>query len=142
MHVLIACLCLAVTPATAWEFRPTPVCTLLHDTADASLRVTYDPRVPEYAITIRLAATWSVGPVFAIRFDGPRGLTISTTRHRLHDGGRALTVTDSGFGNVLDGLEFNDRATAATGETAVPFGLDGAAPAVAAFRACAGGATV
>ncbi|MBO6707236.1 MAG: hypothetical protein JJ912_14180, partial [Roseitalea sp.] len=75
----------------------------------------------------------------AMRFDGPIGLTITTDRHIASDEGRSLTVTDSGFGNVLNGLEFNHTATALLGDRAVPVSLDGAAPAVQDFRACAAG---
>jgi hypothetical protein len=45
-------------------------------------------------------------------------------------------VTDSGFGNVLDGLQFNDTATAVTGAAELRIPLEGAAPAVEDFRAC------
>ena len=45
-------------------------------------------------------------------------------------------MTDRGFGNVLNGLEFNDTAIAIAGETRVPFSLAGAAPEIQAFRAC------
>ena len=51
-----------------------------------------------------------------------------------------VTVKDSGFGNVLDGLEFNNTATAILGNEAVTFGLENAGPAVRAFRACTAGA--
>lgn len=125
------------TPAAAWEFRPTPVCTLFHATPEASVAVTHDPRDPEpYAIVVTTPTAWPIAPIFSMRFDGPRGNTISTPRHRLSGDGRMLTVTDRGFGNVLDGLEFNDTATAIAGDTAVTLPLDGAAPAVRAFRAC------
>ena len=136
MRLVLALLLLAA-PARAWEFSPDPICTLTHDTGAAAVRVTHDPRIPEYAITLTLAeGAWPDGPIFAIRFDGARGLTISTTRHVLGQGGAALTVTDRGFGNVLDGLQFNDTATALLGDRAVPVPLDGAAGPVAAFRAC------
>jgi hypothetical protein len=99
--------------------------------------VTYDPRQPEpYAIRIDRAAPWPEAPVFSIDYEGPRPLGISTTRHRLSDGGTAITVTDEGFGNVLDGLEFNTTATAILGDVRVPFPLDGAVGPVQAFRAC------
>jgi hypothetical protein len=125
------------SPAAAWEFTPVPVCTLTHEMADASVTVTYDPRQPEaYAIRIDRAAPWPVAPVFSIDFAGPRALAISTTRHRLSDDGTALTARDEGFGNVLDGLEFNTTATAILGEARVPFPLDGAARPVQDFRAC------
>ncbi len=127
----------APTLAAAWEFTPQPVCTLSDATASASVVVTYDPRLPEpYAVAVTTAAPWPDVPVFSMRFDGPRGQTISTSRQRLNDGGRTLTVTDTGFGNVLDGLEFNTTATALAGGAAIPFPLDGAASKVRAFRAC------
>ena len=135
---LVFALLLIALPAQAWEFSPRPVCTLSHDTAAASVSVTFDPgRVPEYAITLRLAAgRWPDAPVFAMRFDGPAGRTISTTRHVLSEGGRALTVTDQGFGNLLDGLEFNRTAVVLADGRAVAFPLEDAAGPVAAFRAC------
>jgi hypothetical protein len=130
-------LILLASPASAWEFTPTPVCTLTHATADASVTVTYDPRRPEpYAIRIDRTAPWPKAPVFSIDYAGPRALVISTTRHQLSDGGTAVTVTDEGFGNVLDGLEFNTTATAILGDARVPFPLDGAAGPVQDFRAC------
>lgn len=135
MRLLLALL--VASPAHAWEFRPDPVCTLSHATAEASVTVTWDPRQTEpYAIRIDLAEPWPGAPVFAIDYAGRRPLTISTSRHRLDDGGRSLTVTDRGFGNVLDGLEFNETATAILGDERVPFPLADAAEPVRAFRAC------
>jgi hypothetical protein len=140
---LAVALCLLALPVRAWEFTPAPVCTLSHETADAAVTVTWDPRRPEpYAIAVTRGAPWAGAPVFAMRFDGPRGNMIVTDRHAVSDGGRTLTVTDRGFGNVLDGLEFNDSATALLGDEAVPFPLEGAAGPVRAFRACAEAATV
>jgi hypothetical protein len=55
----------------------------------------------------------------------------------LSEGGTALTVTDRGFGNVLDGLQHNEAATALAGSASLSVSLDGAAPAVEAFRDCA-----
>lgn len=124
-------------PAQAWEFSPQPICTLTHDSAHAAVRLTYDPAGPLYAITLtRRTGPWPEAPAFSIRFDGPRGMTISTNRHVLGDSGAALTVTDSGFDNVLDGLEFNTTATATAGDQSVALPLKDAAPAVRAFRAC------
>ncbi len=71
-----------------------------------------------------------------MRFDGPRALAIGTDRHRLSGDGKSLTVTDLGFGNVLDGFQFNATATAIAAGTEVPFDLTDAAPAVREFRAC------
>lgn len=100
------------------------------------MRLTYDPSGPLYSISIRLSGPWPDAAVFAMRFDGARANMISTTRHVLTEGGRTLTVTDRGFGNVLDGLEFNATALAIAGDTSVAFDLAGAGPEVAAFRAC------
>ena len=125
------------SPASAWEFTPRPVCTLSHATESERVVVTYDPRLPEpYAIAVTGATPWPDTPGFSMRFDGPRGLTISTDRHKVSEGGRTLSVTDTGFGNVLNGLEFNNTAIALSGNIAVPFPLAGAAPEVQAFRAC------
>lgn len=136
MRLAFALACLPL-PAAAWEFSATPVCTLTETTGDAEVTVTYDPSLPEYAITVTLTeGTWDAAPVFAIVFDGPRGLTISTDRHILSGDGRSLTVRDRGFGNVLNGLEFNLTATALSGATAVTLPLTDAAPAVRAFRDC------
>ena len=63
-------------------------------------------------------------------------MAISTDRHVLSDDGRTVTVRDTGFGNVLNGLEFNGAATAILADAAVTFPLDGIAEPMAAFRAC------
>jgi len=140
MRFVLVLALLAATPLHAWEFSATQICTLTHATEETSIRVTYDPRVPEYAIALtRTAAAWPDAPVFTLRFDGPRSLTISTTRYRLSNGGTTLTVTDTGFGNVLDGLEFNDTATALIGAAQVAVPLSDAATAVRAFRTCIDG---
>ncbi len=145
---VFACLVplLAATPALAWEARIGTICELTHAEAGGDVRVTYDPRVAEYAITIRRGAgAWPEGPIFVIRFDGGRALTIQTDRHALSEGGSALTVTDRGFGNVLDGLHYNETATAYLGDTALSFALTGpepAAPAVEEFRRCTEGGLV
>ena len=138
----LAFLLLSTAPALAWEARLGEICELIHDGETASVRVTFDPAIPEYAIAITPARPWSPGPVFSMRFDGPLGNTISTDRHVILGGGTTLTVTDSGFGNVLNGLEFNHTATALLGDRAVSVPLDGAAPAVREFRACASGVSV
>ncbi|MEO0429037.1 MAG: hypothetical protein AAF160_16525 [Pseudomonadota bacterium] len=106
------------------------------------MTVTYDPRASEYAIALKRSVPWPRDAVFAIRFEGRQALTISTSRHELSEGGTVLTVTDRGFGNVLDGLQFNHTATALTGSATLSVPLDGAAPAVEGFRACATGASV
>ncbi len=138
VRILIVLL-LATAPALAWEAKSGPVCELVHDGENASVRVTYDPAILEYSIAITPDRPWSQGPVFAIRFDGPRGNTITTNRHMVSGDGATLTVTDSGFGNVLNGLEFNHTATALLNDRAVAVPLDGAGPAVRDFRACTSG---
>lgn len=123
--------------AGAWEASVDgPLCVLTHTTEALDIRLTFDPGLPLYAITLtRAEASWPDGPLFALQFNGPRPNLITTDRHVTV--GTSLTVTDRGFGNVLDGLQFNETATALTGDAAIVIPLDGAAPAVAAFRACA-----
>jgi hypothetical protein len=136
MRPVIALL-LLTSPALAWDFTPTPICTILNDTPELSIRVTYDPSLPEpYAISLTRPDLWPMTETFGLRFDGPAALTIGTDRHKVSPDGRTLTVSDTGFGNVLDGLALNGAATALAGTTAIPFDLTGARPAVEAFRAC------
>ncbi len=138
----LAVFLLTAAPALAWEANSGRVCELNHAGEDAEVRVTYDPAVAEYAIAITPDRPWDPGRIFSIRFDGPRGLTISTDRHVLQGDGATLTVTDRGFGNVLDGIEFNDTATARLGDRSVVFALDDAAPAVRVFRICTTGVRI
>ena len=133
MRYLIPLLLLS-SPAAAWEFSATPICTLTHTEASADVAVTYDYATGLYAIAVTSPNEWPVSPAFSIRFDGPRAGTISTQRHQTD--GPTLTVSDTGFGNVLDGLEFNATATAFTQTSAVTVSLDGAAGPVQKFRAC------
>jgi hypothetical protein len=125
------------TPAQAWDFTPTPVCTILADTPTLAVRVTYDPAQAEpYAITFTRSEPWPDTASFGLRFDGEAAMTIGTDRHRLSADGQSLSVSDTGFGNVLDGLALNRTAVALAGDLALPVDLAGAAEAVAAFRAC------
>ncbi len=133
-------LILVTTTAQAWEFTPGLPCRLSHETSQARVELTYDPTQPLYTITVTLPTPWPDAPVFGMRFDGPQGRAIGTSRHVLSNGDTSLTVTDRGFGNVLDGLQYNHTATAITGDIKVAFPLDGAAEPVAAFRACEGAA--
>ncbi len=134
MRYLIPLL-LLTSPAYAWEFTPTPICTLTHTEARADMTVTYDHATGIYAIAVTSPNEWPIAPAFSIRFDGPRSNIISTQRHQTD--GATLTVSDTGFGNVLDGLQFNTTATAFTQTSAVTVSLDGAAGPVQQFRACA-----
>ena len=129
---------LAPATALAWTFTPLPVCTLAHDEPGVSVRITFDPSRPQaYAIAVtRRGGNWTTEPRFSILFDGAYPLTISTDRLTIGDDLTSITVSDTGFGNVLDGLEFNTRATARQGDVSVPFDLTGAAPEVRRFRAC------
>jgi hypothetical protein len=129
---------LVTLPATAWEAgREGGICTLTHvDAVDGEVRLTHDPARPLYSITVTRAEPWPEAPIFGISFTGSAGLTIRTDRHSLSQDGRALTVTDRGFGNVLLGLSRNERATVFTGPVALEFSLAGAAPEVAEFAAC------
>ncbi|MGX9355246.1 excinuclease ABC subunit B [Roseobacteraceae bacterium S113] len=120
--------------ATAWRFSPLPICTLSATQGAVSATVTYDAAVPEYTIVLDRAAGWPEAPVFAIRFEGPRPLTISTDRHVID--GTTLSVSDRGFGNVLNGMEFNEVAFAILGDVTVPIVLGGMAEPMEAFRAC------
>ena len=133
--IRVAALLLLAAPAHAWEFAPTPVCTLTHSEGASEVAVTYDHGAQLYAFEVTSADGWPAAPAFSIRFDGARPNVISTTRHSTD--ANTLTVTDSGFGNVLDGLEFNSTATAFTQTAAVTVSLEGAAAPVQQFRACA-----
>jgi hypothetical protein len=134
---LLAAALLLPSPVLAWEAGVEGrLCTLDHTGADADVRLTYDPAGPEYTIAIRRAAPWPREPVFAMDFIGPAAGRIATTRHVLSEDRRTLTVTDRGFGNVLDGLALNVAALARTGTASVTLDLTDAAPEVEAFRSC------
>lgn len=136
MRLAIA-LSLLTSPALAWEFSASPICTLTQVTDDGTLTVTYDASLPEYAISITLTDdSWPATLDFAMAFAGGSALSIGTNRHIISDDDRTLTVKDRGFGNVLDGLEFNTRAYAIAGDFTVGFDLDGIGPAITAFRDC------
>lgn len=138
MRNVVACLALMLPlPASAWEATLGPVCTLEHETDSARILLTYDPAQPLYSIAItRKSGHWSQTGVFQMQFLGPAPLSIGTDRHVISNAGRTLTVTDRGFGNVLNGLQFNTTARAGTGRETEPFGLAGAAEPVQAFREC------
>ena len=136
MRTLFALL-LLTTPAHAWEFSASPICTLTDTQEAGTLTVTYDASLPEYAIEItRAEGTWPQFPTFGMAFAGGDALSIGTYRHTLSNDGRSLTVRDRGFGNVLDGLEFNTRAYATTGDITLGFDLEGIKEAISAFRDC------
>ena len=124
-------------PAQAWRSGTDgALCTLEHDEPGVAIRLTFDPSLPLYTITLTGPDAWPRAGSFGIRFDGARPGTITTDRHALSADGRSLSVSDRGFGNLLDGLEFNDRATGFSGPAVLGVSLDGAAEAVQAFRRC------
>lgn len=127
---------LTATPILAWEFTPGQPCLLTHETSEAAIELTYDPTGPLYSLTVTRAERWPDASVFAMRFDGPNPISIGTSRHERTYGGLALSVTDTGFGNVLDGLQFNQTAHAIAGDVTVSFPLAGASDPVQAFRTC------
>ena len=97
--------------------------------------MTYDPGLPEYNLHLTLKdGVWPSGSVFSLRFEGPAGLTISTNQHVVD--GATLSVTDRGFGNVLNGLQFNARAVALIATSEFAISLNGAAPSIEEFRDC------
>ena len=114
-----AFLILWATPATAWEFTAGLPCVLNHVSPQAEIELTYDPTQPLYTVTVERASPWPGDRIFAMRFDGPSGLSISTDRHALRRDGRAVRVSDTGFGNVLNGLQFNDQVTAILGDAEI-----------------------
>ncbi|NNE80841.1 MAG: hypothetical protein HKN18_11285 [Silicimonas sp.] len=141
MRLLLALLFLPL-PAMAWEaYVEGPVCILSHDTEQHRTRVTHDPRrALPYAIEItRVGSTWDNTGNFAIQFDGPAQLTISTDRHQISGDSATLSVTDTGFGNVLNGLAGNHTANAILGDQVLAIPLSGAAPEVNRFRDCTSG---
>lgn len=123
------------TPASAWDFSPVPVCTVSHQTSDAAIELTYDAaRSEPYAIAVTSPKSWTEGRIFGLRFEGGNALTITTDRQTIE--GKTLTVRDQGFGNVLNGLQFNATVTAFAGDVSLAFSLDGASLEIARFREC------
>ena len=136
MRTALAFLLLA-SPAAAWEFSASPICTLTDTSEAGEMTVTYDPSITEYSITVTLPqGTWPDAQTFGMAFANDRPISIQTDRFTRSPDGRSLTVKDRGFGNVLNGLEFNSRAYAILGDLTVGFALDEINPAITAFRDC------
>lgn len=134
LAILIATI---ASPTMAWEFAETEVCTVFHDDPAATVTLTFDPATGVYDIALTLkSATWGDGANFRILFEGANPIAIGTERQNISDDGMTLNVFDSGFGNVLDGIQFNDRMTATLGDQSVVIPLDGAKDPMAAFRLC------
>ena len=79
---------------------------LSYDEESAQVVLIHDPsRAMPYVIEVtRTDAGWTPAEIFSIRFEGPGQLTISKDRHELTENGTVLSVADTGFGNVLNGL--------------------------------------
>lgn len=135
MRHLILSIALLASPAAAWEFSSSPLCTVKNQGSDQdsgmALEMTYDGAT--YRLTLTHPEGWPPADVFSMRF-APQGPFISTNRHQIN--GDSLVVEDAGFGNVLNGLQFNIGAAAILGDTVRVIDLTGAAPAIEAFRAC------
>ncbi|MEM8593174.1 MAG: hypothetical protein AAGF13_11680 [Pseudomonadota bacterium] len=130
----LALLLLLASPAAAWEFTPGATCVLEHEEAGLEVTLTHDPEQPLYSITLRRGEPWPEADVFSIAFSN--GPTISTPLHAITEEGRALSVADRGFGNVIAGLIAGGTATAFLGEVAETFSLTGAAEPTRAYAEC------
>ncbi|SLN46442.1 hypothetical protein [Pseudooctadecabacter jejudonensis] len=134
---LILIAAMAPTMGQAWSFSPDPICTLTHQADAAEIAITYDDSLPEYALFITLRqGEWPASASFEMTFQGGIPVTIGTTRHVISADGATLSVRDRGFGNVLDGIEFNAGLAALAGGARVTADTRDAAEAVQAFRAC------
>lgn len=134
----IAAICmLAIGPAFGWEAGVEGrLCTLSHSDENGDVRLTFDPSIPLYTITLTAPDPWPVAPFFSMVFDGGSPNIIRTERHVLSPDRYSLSVSDRGFGNVLDGLQFNATASGISGPAVVTLSLEGAADEVSAFRNC------
>ncbi|MEL6573143.1 MAG: hypothetical protein AAFQ64_15890, partial [Pseudomonadota bacterium] len=119
-----------------WTFAETEVCTLTHVEDSTEVTVVYDPATGTYTISVTTAVEWADSPVFRLRFDGPNALTIGTDQHTLSNDRRSLSVSDSGFGNVLAGIGRNLQMTALNGDQSVTVSTTDAADPVADFTTC------
>jgi hypothetical protein len=128
------------TTAAAWDYTPGLPCLLTYQSPEVEVALTYDPTAPLYTISITDGVARLRPAIFALRFEGPAALTISTDQHVLTEQGKRLSVADTGFGNVLNGLQFNRRMVAVIGDQTISVPLEGASGPVAQFRECKGGA--
>ncbi|MCH2078377.1 MAG: hypothetical protein MK180_16130 [Rhodobacteraceae bacterium] len=121
-------------PAAAWEFTLGLPCVLTHAEPGLEVELTHDPTQPLYSITLRRDTPWPDAPVFSIAF--ANGPTISTPLHALSESGRAVSVADRGFGNVIAGLIAGGAAQARLGDVTATFSLDGAAGPTQDYATC------
>jgi hypothetical protein len=119
------------TDAHAWEFSTEPICTVTDAGSQTALKLTYDGTI--YTLHLTHSDGWASADIFAIRF-APNGPFIQTTRHQIN--GTTLSVADTGFGNVLTGLQINQTAQAMLGETIRDITLEGAFKPVEKFKSC------
>lgn len=131
------CFLLFGSHAHAWEYTPVQPCILTHETDTVAVKLTYDPTQPLYTLALTQKTPFTPAATFSMQFDGPMPIRIATDRHQLSADGLTVSVADSGFGNVLNGLQFNQTAVALLGAQRIEIPLAGAAGPTAAFRACA-----
>lgn len=132
----LAAVSLSSHAALAWEFTSGAPCVLMHETANITVELTYDPTVSVYSFSLTQKHSFLSAQVFSLQFSGGMPLAISTDRHRIINMKRTVNVTDSGFGNVLNGLQFNHTLTATLGQQSIEIPLANSASKVAAFRDC------
>ena len=125
------------SPALAWDFSTSPICTVINRGSDTSLKLTFDGEL--YVLRLSHLEGWQNAKVFAIRF-APNGPFIQTTRHQID--GQTLSVSDAGFGNVLKGLQNNQVAQVLLGETVRDIDLSGAYTPFENFKNCKPGAAL
>lgn len=136
-HMLTIMALILPVPALAWEAgRVGARCTLTHVEDASTVLLTHDPAGPLFTLSATRPEGWPEAPVFGIAFVGGAELTITTVAHALSTDRRTVTVTDTGFGNVLAGLSRNSTATLFLGEATLVLSLADAAPEVAEFAAC------
>ncbi len=122
----------------AWTFTPSPICTVEHQTELIELELTYNHASGVYALKLtKPELTWDASRKFSMRFEGSKPIFISTTNHEFSSDMKSLIASDSGFGNVIDGLQFNTLAAAITDNERIFIPLTGAEPKIDAFRNCA-----
>lgn len=132
----LAAFFLLATPASAWEFTETTICTLRHTEGQTEVAVTFDPAAQIYTFSITTPNGWSPQPTFQLRFDGANPFIIGTDRHSYSDDSQSLSASDTGFGNVLNGIARNESMTAINGDEIVTVSTIGAAAPMEAFRNC------
>ena len=96
---------LCAQTALAWTFTPNPICTVNFENEEIDLELTYSHETEIYAIKLtKTDAPWADSDKFSMRFEGVRPNLISTQNHEFSADMRSITASDTGFGNVLDGL--------------------------------------